>query len=440
MASKPRPRVRADTVPPQNLEAEASLIGAMLFDSEAPGRALALLEPTDFYHEHHKIVFEAIGRLVSQGKPADNITVASELERVDKLSTIGGTSGLNQFGEQVATAAHIEYHAQIIRECAEYRTLMQVCMRGYDRSLHRAVEVEELIFEVFDGLTRVKRSDGRTGLVPLSQCLDGDVARIEAWQSGASKPRRIAFGFQKLDELSGGMVPGEVTLIGARPGVGKTSFALQVASSAALLAQRVAIFSVEMSALELRLRLLSQLTGIHERRMRCKAGLYENELPRIYEARERLKAVHLTICDQSELTVTKLRLELQKRYVFEPPDLVVVDYLQIMRPEKQIDNRNNEVARISAGLKAIAKDFDCAVLALSQLNRQNADGQPRLQDLRDSGALEQDAALVLGLHRPSRSGAELSEEAAILVLKNRYEGLGRVQLRFSGPRFTFEER
>lgn len=431
-----------DTPPPQDLTAEVNVLGCMMLDPEDCTVGLALLSPTDFYGPGHNAVFDAIKSVTAAGVTADSVTVASQLEKAGKLASLGGRPYLHQLLERIVSAGSIAHHAAIIRECAQRRKLIHQGIELIQQNNDLEGTVEENVCAAVNNLTNILGHSQGPELPAIGEFVDRDFDLIEKRQRGEDLPRRVYFGFHQLDELTGGMVPGEVTIVAARPGQGKTSVALQAAAHAARSGLNVILLSIEMGAEDVRFRLLSQQAHVPYSSIIGKGRLTPDELKRIQAQRDVFRSLSLRIEDPSVLNVPKIRLMVQKASLHKPVDVIIVDYLQLMTPTGRHQSKNYEVAEISADLKRMAKDLDCPVLALCQFNRQTEGRQsqrPRVSDLRDSGALEQDAALVIALHREQDDIGNIADDGYFLVLKNRSGRLGPVSMSFDGPRLSFGE-
>jgi replicative DNA helicase len=426
-------------VPPHNLEAEEALLGAMLLSRDAITASVeARVETSDFYKPAHGHVYEAVMSLYGQGEAVDNLTVAEELRRADLLDAIGGRDLLRNLAVGTPASANAAHYAKIVNELALLRRLIAVAgdiaEMGYEptddvvETLDRA---ESLVFEVAEH--RVADT-----LVGLSDSLQHTLDQLEAVYGRDGDVTGIPTGYQDLDSLLLGLQPSNLVVVAARPGCGKTSFALGAASNVALTTRRpVLFFSMEMGSIELTKRMLAAEARVEARRLQT-GNIPEAEWSRIAHAVGRLSEAPLFIDDNPHCTVMEMRAKARRtRARYGDLGLVVVDYLQLMTPStsRRSENRQVEVAEISRGLKILARELECPVMALSQLNRQleyRQDKRPMLADLRESGALEQDADVVIFLYRDEIYNPESDDRgtAEIHVAKHRNGPTGTTRLAF----------
>lgn len=423
-------------VPPHNLDAEESLLGAMLLSRTAIDVASESLSPDDFYKPAHGHIYDAITSLSSQGEPVDPVTVAEELRRADLLDAVGGAAVL--IGLQAATPAtsSAARYARIVEEHALLRGLIgvagEIAELGYSLpdDVTKAVDdAERMMFQV----AQHRQTDSMSRLHDmLNQTLDNLEALVERGEAITGTPT----GFTDFDELTSGLQPNALVVVGARPGMGKTSFALGMAGHAALEAHRpVLFFSLEMSRLELTQRLLCSEARVDSTRVR-NGRLTEDDWRRISHAIGRLGEANLWIDDNPNVTVMEIRSKARRlQSKVGQLGMIVVDYIQLMSGRAGAESRQVEVAEISRGLKILARELECPVVALAQLNRgleQRADKRPMLSDLRESGSLEQDADVVTFLYRDEQYHADSPDRgtAEVLVAKHRAGPTGMVRLAF----------
>jgi replicative DNA helicase len=432
---------RSDRVPPHNLQAEESLLGAMLLSKEAIGDALELVRAEHFYKPTHGHVFEAITSLYSAGEPVDAVTVADELGRADLLEAVGGPGGLVQIQASTPAASNAGYYAQIVLEHATLRKLIatahEIADLGYSQpdDVEKAVDhAEALVYQVAQG----KVADTMAGIHEL---LSENLDRLEQLYERGDSITGTPTGYTDLDELLSGLQPSTLVVIGARPAVGKTSFALGMVAHAAVKADRpVLFFSLEMSQLEISQRLLCADARVDARSVR-NGTLNEQDWSNISHAVGRLAESSIFIDDNPNITAMEIRAK-ARRLKSRVGDLgmVVVDYLQLMTGRSGAESRQVEVSEISRALKILARELECPVIALSQLSRgleMRQDKRPILADLRESGAIEQDADVVMFLYRDEVYNPETSDAgtAEVHVAKHRTGPTGTVRLAFV-PRYT----
>jgi replicative DNA helicase len=432
-----RRQQRVGRVPPHNLEAEESLLGAMLLSGDAIASAVNIhLSADDFYKPAHGHVYDAICSLYGQGEPVDPVTVAEELRRADLHDLIGGLPALLSLEARTPATSNAARYARIVEDHALLRRLIgvagEIAEIGYDLPDDVAIAVDRAEAMVYEVAQR-RVTDSLMGIAPL---LEQSLDHIEALYERGESITGIPTGYTDLDEMLAGLQPSNLVIVGARPAAGKTSLGLGMAAHAAMHANRpVLVFSLEMSHLELTQRLLCAEARVDASRLRT-GRLQEPDWPKISHAVGRLGETKIFIDDNPHLTVTEIRAKARRLKSREGDlGLVVVDYLQLMTGRNSAENRQVEVSEISRGLKILARELECPVVALSQLSRgleQRADKRPMLADLRESGSLEQDADVVLFIYRDEIYNPESADRgtAEIIVAKHRNGPTGSVQLAF----------
>ena len=434
-------------VPPHNLEAEESLLGAMLLSRDAITAAVeAHVETSDFYKPAHGHIYEAIQSLHGQGEPSDPVTVAEELRRADLLDNIGGRVALLQIQANTPASANAGHYARIVKELALLRRLIgvagDIAEMGYDETddvtetLDRA---EALVFEVAE--RRVSDS-----MVGIRDALQDTLDDLESRYGDDSELIGMPTGFDEIDKKLHGLQRSNLVILAARPGMGKTSLALGLAKNVAMgTGKPVVFFSMEMGALELTKRLLSMEAGVDATKL-WTANLSEPDWGKISHAVGRLAEAQLHIDDNPHCTVMEMRAKARRlRARHGDLGLVIVDYIQLMTPSstgRRSENRQVEVSEISRGLKILARELECPVIALSQLNRQleyRQDKRPMLADLRESGGLEQDADVVAFIYRDEVYNPESDDRALaeIIIAKHRNGPTGTARLVFRPERAEF---
>ena len=431
-------------VPPHNLVAEESLLGAMLLSRDAIADVLEIVTAEHFYRPAHARVFEAVHSLYSAGDPADAVTVAESLERNDTLEAIGGLDGLLSLQMNTPATSNAASYARIVRENHTLRRLIEVAGEiaelGYGRpdDVTKAVDwAENLMYQV---------AQGQVGdnTVQLSELLDGTLDRLEELYERGGTITGTATGYKDLDKLLSGLQPSSLYVVGGRPSMGKTSFALGMAAHAAIRGQRpVLVFSLEMGHMELTQRLLCSEARVDSTKMRD-GRLDDADWNGINAAIGRLAEAPIWIDDNPNVTVMEIRAR-ARRLKSQVGDLamVVVDYLQLMTGRQSADNRQVEVAEISRGLKILARELECPVVALSQLSRNlemRQQKRPILADLRESGAIEQDADVVMFIYRDevyNPDNTDTAGTAEVIVAKNRNGPTATTTLAFLSRFTTF---
>ena len=430
-----------DRRPPFSPEAEASVLGGMLIDGAAVARVLEFVNESMFYREAHRRIFRAMVRLFQRGSVLDVVTVSEELGKSGELENAGGLEYLASLLDAVPTAANIEYHGRIVHDKAMLRRLIdaaQAIVRDAYEQGDR--DVDEVIDQAEQRVFRVSESRNREGFVWIKEVLWPTFEHIERLQESAGGVSGVATGFRDLDRMTTGLQAGDLVVVAGRPSMGKTSWALNVAQNAAIGHEvPVAIFSLEMSKEQLVQRFLCAEGRVDAQRLR-RGSLAPEEYQRLARAASHLNAAPIWIDDSA--TGNVLEMKAKSRRLKEKSDLglVVVDYIQLMSGATRSDSRVQEVSEISRGLKALARELEVPVVALSQLSRapeQRTDRRPQLSDLRESGAIEQDADLVVFLYRPEyyfgptdKDGKSLEGDAELIVAKQRNGPTGTLKLYF----------
>jgi replicative DNA helicase len=433
-----------DKLAPQAVEAEQSVLGSILIDADAILRVGDFLKPVDFYRAQHADIYEAMLALHAQREPIDLVTLGEELQRRDRLTEVGGAAYLTSLMNSVPTAVHAEHYGRIVERKAVLRNLIGAAGRiaavGYEEANDAEIAIdraESILFEISQ-----RRTEG--GFDSLATLLGQAYDRLEYLHEHRGQLLGVPTGLSQLDALLGGLQPSDLIILAARPSVGKTSMALNIAQHATVReGKKVAVFSLEMSKEQLALRLLSAETGINPRPLQT-GFVDETDWSKIATVMNEMATAPMWIDDSPVLSVMELRtkarrLEAEQRGL----DLIVVDYLQLMQsstPNKD-NNRVQEVSDISRGMKALARELKVPVLALSQLSRnveQRGSAEPRLSDLRESGSLEQDADVVVFLYRDGEQNPDSEVELVrAKVAKHRNGPIGDVPLQFrkSNTRF-----
>ena len=432
----PRAARPAGRVPPHNLQAEESLLGAMLLSRDAVSAATEKLVAENFYKPAHGHIFDAITSLSAAGEPVDPVTVAEELRRAHLLDSVGGPAALVTLQASTPAVSNASHYAQIIEEHALLRRLINVAGEiaelsyGLPDDVSKAVDTaESMVFEVAQ--RRVTDT-----LAPLESLLGTNLDRLEEIMNRGDTITGVPTGFTDLDDLLSGLQPSALYVVGARPSMGKTALALSVVANAAIETKRpVLVFSLEMGQLELTQRLLCAEARVDSKLVR-NGKLTDGDWGKIAHATGRLAAAPIWIDDNPNLTIMEIRSKARRlKSRLGDLGLIVVDYLQLMTGRSNAENRQVEVSEISRGLKILARELECPVMALSQLSRQlelRADKRPMLADLRESGSIEQDADVVMFIYRDEVYNLDSPDRgtAEILVSKHRNGPTGNVRLAF----------
>jgi replicative DNA helicase len=448
-ASKRDDDVSRLRVPPHSVEAEQSVLGGLLLDNMAWDRAGDLLTDSDFYRYEHRLIYAAIGSLVSGSKPADVITVFEQLQSLGKAQDCGGLAYLNALAQSVPSAANMRRYAEIVRERSILRKLIAAsddiatsAFNPQGRAVSTVLdEAESKIFQIGEEGSRQKQ--GFQGIDKLVVALIDRVQELH--DNGAEEVTGVRTGFYDLDRMTAGLQKGDLIVLAARPSMGKTAFALNIAEHVAVQeGLPVLVFSMEMGASQLALRLVGSLGRINQQNLRT-GRLDSGEWERLTDSVERLSRVQLHIDETAGLTSSELRARARRMArQFGTLGLIVVDYLQLMSGSGgNEENRATVLGEISRGLKALAKELQCPVIALSQLNRSvetRQDKRPMMSDLRESGAIEQDADIIMFIYRDDYYDKESKKlgVAEIIIAKQRNGPVGMVELTFLKPLTRFD--
>lgn len=435
--------VSPDKLAPSNVEAERAVLGSLLIDSEAIAEVASFLKADDFYRDRHRAIFAARFDLYERREPGDLVTLVDELRRRGQLDAVGGVSYLTELVDDVPTATHVEHYARIVERCALMRRLIaaagQIAAIGYenpadvDDALDRA---EQLLFQV----SQRRVSEDFTS---LREALREYFETIEYLHQHKGEVFGIPSGFHDLDQLTGGLHSSDLIIIAGRPGVGKTGFALSLVRNAATRSRATsAIFSLEMSSEQLVQRLLCMEAAVDSQRIRT-GFIDEFEWRRISEAFGVLSDAPIFIDDSAGISTTELRMKARRLKAEHDLKLIVVDYLQLMQG-RGLENRVQEVSEISRSLKALARELDVPVIALSQLSRaveSRQDHRPVLSDLRESGSIEQDADIVMFIHREELYNPNTDKKniADIILAKHRNGPVGQIPVRFFPSQTRFAD-
>ncbi|MFN2614941.1 MAG: replicative DNA helicase, partial [Actinomycetota bacterium] len=447
IAPFPRAAGSGGRVPPHNLEAEESVLGSMLLSKVAVSDALETLEgPDDFYREAHVTIAAVVLDLSQQGEPVDAITVAEELRRRGQLEGVGGAPYLHTLVSSVPTAANAVYYARIVTELATLRRLIDASTQIAQEAYDVPENVEDMVNRAEQAIFGVAFRKVRQDFQPIRNLLAETMEHIESLASRDGEIHGIATGFHDLDAILGGLQPGNLVLVAARPAMGKSTFAMNVAQHCGqALNQPVVAFSLEMSWMEIVQRMIAAEARVHLKSIRD-GRMNEAEWLRVSHAVGNLAEAPVYIDDTPSISIAEIRAKCRRLKARDGLGLVIVDYIQLMQnPTRRGDNRVQEVAEISRSLKMLAKELNVPVLAVSQLSRQPEQGtskprKPRLSDLRESGALEQDADVVMFVWREDMvdKESERKGEAEIIIGKHRNGPTGEVSLAFLGHYTKFE--
>jgi len=439
-------------VPPQAVDLEEAVLGALLIDKNALSKIVDILHDGAFYNEKHQHIFKSVVRLFGENQPVDILTVASDLRKEGLMKQAGGEVYLAQLSQKVSSAAHIEYHARIIIQKHIQRELIRISSEIIESAFDETTDVLELLDSSEQKLFEVAQGNLKRNYESSEALIRQALERIEhiSKQEGLSG---VPSGFSDLDRLTSGWQPSDLIILAARPGMGKTAFVLSMARNMAIEHdKKVAIFSLEMSSVQLITRIISSETGLNSEKLR-KGDLTDYEWKNLTSGVVDLEKAKLFIDDTPALSVFDLRAKVRRLASTQGLDVIIIDYLQLMTVggSKAQGNREQEISTISRSLKSIAKELNVPVIALSQLSRavetRSTSKRPQLSDLRESGAIEQDADIVSFIYRPQyyqidewEDGTPCENEAEIIIAKHRNGSLDDVRLRFIGELAKFANK
>ena len=432
-------------LPPQNIEAEQAVLGTILIQDKALLKVIDLLQPGDFYRDAHKTIYAAMMALFDKHEPHDLITVTGLLSDQNKLEDVGGAAYLASLTDIIPFTGTLVHHARIIRKKSILRRLIQTSAEVVARCYDAQDDIDTLVDEAEKTIFEIAHSKKGEGFQPMSTVVPKAFDRINRLFAKQEHITGVATGYDELDRMTAGLQPAELIILAARPSMGKTALAMNIVQHAAMIDKvPVAVFSLEMSVESLALRMLCSLGPIDSQRVRT-GRLLDSDWPKLTRATGMLSEAPIYIDDTPGLTVLEMRAKARRLKSEQDLGLIVVDYLQLMQGKSTAENRAQEISDISRSLKAMAKELNVPVLALSQLNRSlesRTDKRPQLADLRESGAIEQDADVIMFIYRdevynraegnPNRGLAE------IIVGKQRNGPTGVIKLTFLGEYTRFE--
>ncbi|HUF73488.1 MAG TPA: replicative DNA helicase [Gammaproteobacteria bacterium] len=432
-------------LPPHSVEAERSLLGGLMLDQRAWDQVADVVGAKDFYRADHRAIFEAVATLTEHNRPPDAVTVSEQLEREGRLEAAGGVEYLARLVEETPSAANVRAYAQIVREHAMLRHLIEIggdiAASAHDtegRTVAELVDLaEQRVFEIAD------RGSSGPGFKALKDILPGAIDRLDVLSHSDGDITGVSTGFNAMDALTAGLQRGELIVIAGRPSMGKTTLAVNIAENAAI-GQKVptAIFSMEMSAEQLTFRMIGSIGRVNQSGLR-RGKLSDEDWSRIDSAVSMMSTAPIFVDDSPGLSPTEVRARARRLKREHNLGLIVVDYLQLMQVAGSVENRATEISEITRGLKALAKELDLPVIALSQLNRsveQRVDKRPVMSDLRESGAIEQDADVIVFIYREEVYDKETARKgiADIIIGKQRNGPIGEFHLTFLGEFTKFE--
>lgn len=433
-------------IPPQNLEAEQSILGGLMLDREALDQVGDMLLAEDFYKPAHQKIYNAIKDLHSKSQPIDIITVTNLLQADGSMEMVGGPEYLISLLDKTISSANITSHAKIVKDKATLRKLIstnsQLIEKAYNQDF---VDVESFVDQAESEIFKIGENKQQTGLVGAMEIVKASIQKIEELYKNKAEITGIGTGFKKLDEMTAGLHPGEMTIIAARPSMGKTAFSLNIAQHIALrLKKTVAYFSLEMGKESMMMRMLSAESKVSMSEIR-NGRIQDSAWPKLINAASALSEAPIFIDDTPGVSPFEIRSRARRLKAEHGLDVIMIDYLQLMSMKQRYSSREQEVAEISKSLKAIAKELQIPVIALAQLNRGvegRTEKKPMLSDLRESGSIEQDADVIMMLYRDDyydKENPEKQGHAEVIVGKQRNGATGPVKLRFDAQYNRFRD-
>lgn len=424
-------------IPPHNIDAEQSVLGAMILDKDAVISATEIIVGEDFYKGAHREIFEAIIALSNRNEPVDLVTLSEELTQRQTLEAIGGIIYLTSLSSAVPTTTNVKYYAKIVEEKSILRRLIKASSDILDKGYQAEEDVNHILDLAEKNIFDISQKRSHEGFAPIKDVLMESFHKIEELYQNKGGITGITTGFIDIDRKTSGLQRSDLILIAARPSMGKTAFSLNVAQNAAIKGNvSVAIFSLEMSKEQLVQRMLSAESHIEIQKIRT-GTLNEDEWPRLAKAMAPLAQAKIYIDDTPAITVMEMKAKCRRLKMEQGLDMILIDYLQLMSGDGKTESRQQEISSISRALKSLAREMDCPVVALSQLSRApelRADHRPILSDLRESGAIEQDADIVMFLYRDEyyHPDSEKKNIGEVIIAKQRNGATGTVELAWLG--------
>jgi replicative DNA helicase len=419
-----------DKIPPQNIEAEKAVLGSMLIEKEAIEKVVGILKENNFYKDAHKKIFSVIIHLYDNNQPIDIITVTEELKKRGELDFVGGVDYITELINTVPTSANVEYYANITREKSALRDLINVSTNIISEAYQENYGVDELLDKAEHMIFSISEKRVKPGFIRVRDLVNQSMEKIEELSIKETLVTGIPTGLEKLDEMTTGFHGGELIIVAARPGMGKTSLCLTIAQVVAIKYKiPVALFSLEMSAEQIVLRMLCSEARVNLLDLR-KGRLFDSDWPKLTTAANLLSEAPIFIDDSSNISALEIKAKARRLKAENKIGLIIIDYLQMMSGGRAVENRQQEIALISRSLKELAKEMNIPVIVASQLSRapekQEKGGRPKLSHLRESGAIEQDADVVLFLYRSEEKKAETE----LIIAKQRNGPTGTVFIAF----------
>lgn len=432
-------------IPPHSVESEQSILGSIILDKDAIITVAETINPSDFYKEAHKIIYESMLSLNSNNEPIDLITLIEELRKEGHLDNVGGISYLTSLSTIVPTTSNVKYYANIVKEKSVMRQLIKASNEIINLGYNASTDVQEILEKAEKNIFDISQEKASDDIQPINVVLQDTFDMIERLCTQKSDVTGITTGFTDLNKKINGLQRTDLILLAARPAMGKTAFSLNLVQNAALKGDAsVAVFSLEMSKEQLVQRMLSAQSNVELSKIKT-GNLGESDWPRIIDAMAVLSEANIFIDDTPGIKISEIRSKCRRLKIEKGLDLILIDYLQLMEGEGKNENRQQEIAKISRSLKILAKELDCPVIALSQLSRSpelRKDHRPILSDLRESGSIEQDADIVMFLYRDEyyHDDSEKKNIGEVIIAKNRHGETGNVELVWFGQVQKFADK
>ncbi len=433
-------------VPPQSLEAEESVLGGILIENDALNLVLDTVKSEDFYRKAHRKIFDCAVNLYERNEPVDLITLTNELKKAEELEGVGGAAYLASLVDKVPTAANIMHYAKIVREKAILRHIIRASTDIIEESYQEGEDIEEFLDSTEKVILNISERMGRSSFYPIKSVIKDSFKTIEKMYTEGAESPGIVTGFKDFDKITTGFQPADLVVVAGRPSMGKTSFCLNIAANVALKQKlSVAVFSLEMSKEQLVQRMLCSESRIDSSLLRGgqSGEVGEEDWYRLTRAAGELAEAPIYIDDSAQITPLEMRAKSRRLKLSSNLGLIIIDYLQLMRSRGRYENREKEISDISRSLKALAKELSVPVVALSQLNRgveSRVDKRPQMSDLRESGAIEQDADLVAFIYRDEVYNSDTEDKgiAEIIISKHRNGRTGVAKVAFQAQFTRFE--
>lgn len=429
-------------IPPQNLEAEKSVLGSIMLDTKAIDIVIDILRPSDFYSNKHQIIYEAMTDLYAKKEPVDVLSLSNRLKDKKQLEEIGGSAYLTELVNTVPTSSNAKHYAEIVHKKSILRDLIESSGHISQMGYNEEDEIDSILDEAEKKIFSIARLSAKQRFVNIKTSVVEAWERFEKLHKSKGEIRGVPTGFSELDNLLAGFQKSDLIILAARPSIGKSAFALDIARNVAKANIPVGIFSLEMSAQSLVDRMIASEARVDSWKLRTGRLSTDDEFGRIRDALDKLSSAPIFIDDESSVNIMQMRAKARRLQAEHGLGLLVVDYLQLMLPRQKTDNMVQQMTEISRSLKGLAKDLDVPVLALSQLSRAvelRHPPIPKLHDLRDSGSIEQDADVVMFIYREDKYNPDTDRKniAEILVEKHRNGPTGKVDLYFNPDKVSF---